>query len=87
MAVLPWEILYSKALQSESEGLLEAHRIAVEAMLQRLYILTFEDRPVMAARTREKRALCTALSDLRVLRAAFKGSRDKRNVPVQTLRP
>ena len=71
MATGSWEILYNTALQSEPESLLDAHRVAVDAILRRLIFLTFHDMSVTAANAREKRALCLALSDLRVLRTAF----------------
>ena len=71
MAILSWEILYHKALQSEPKGLLGAHRVAVEAILQRLFFLTGGNMSVTVANTSEKRALYLALSDLRVLRTAF----------------
>ena len=69
MVILSWEILYHKALQSEPKGLLGAHRVAVEAILQRLFFLTGGNMSVTVAS--EKRALYLALSDLRVLRTAF----------------
>jgi hypothetical protein len=71
MAILSWEILYNKALQSEPNGLLESHRIAVKAIFQRLFFLDFGAIPLTVANFREKRALYLALSDLRVLRTAF----------------
>jgi hypothetical protein len=71
MPILSWETLYNKALQSEPNGLLDAHRIAVEAIFQRLFFLDFGAIPLTVANTREKRALYLALSDLRVLRTAF----------------
>jgi hypothetical protein len=70
-----WKILYNRALQSESETLLDANRMAVDAILQRMMFLTFGDMSTTMTKTREQRALCIALSDLRVLRTAFSALR------------
>jgi hypothetical protein len=72
VATCSWKVLYNSALQSEPESLLDAHQIAVDAILQRIMFLTFGDRTVTVAKIREQRALYIALSDLRVLRTAFK---------------
>jgi len=72
VATRPWKALYTIALQSEANSFLDAHRIAVDAILQRMIFLAYEDMSLTVAKTRERRALYVALSDLRVLRAAFR---------------
>lgn len=75
MVTLDWTILYDTALHSEPQDFLESHGHAVDAILKRLQIIGFDHVSPMGAEWREQRTLFLALSDLRVLRAAFEGFR------------
>lgn len=79
MAPLGWTAHYQDALRSEPENLLERIQIATQSIVSRLYRVAFHETTPNAT---EYRALCLALSDLRVLRASFVHSR-----PVQLAAP
>lgn len=64
-----WAALYQNALRSADAQLLEHSLVAIIAMHARLHAIGF---PAEAADKREQSALFLALSDLRVLRNAFR---------------
>lgn len=71
MARAAWAILYEDALRSEPQDLLERVQTATESIIDRLRQIGLAETTIHA---NEHRALCLALSDLRVLRVAFSHS-------------
>ena len=67
-----WKLLYNEALHSEGVNIRNAHRLAFEAIIERMKVLSFQMPPVTEAHTRELNALLLALSDLRALGVAWK---------------
>ena len=76
-ALACWTVHYEEALRSEPEFLLERIQTAAQSIVGRLKTIRRGDPTTHG---NEHRALCLALSDLRVLRIAF--SRSKRRFAV-----
>ena len=74
MPAFTWTIPYEQALRSGPEDLLDRIQTARMSILDRLHTTGFAESET---HLNEYRALCLALSDLRVLRIAFSHSRGK----------
>lgn len=72
MTAFAWTLPYQDALRSDPEYLLERIQFATETITARFYKIAFVEAMPNAI---EHRALCVALSDLRVLRTSFLHSR------------
>ena len=68
MAEYAWKILYEDALRSDSGDLLDRIQTATMSMIERFHTIALAKSTI---NVNEHRALCLALSDLRVLRTAF----------------
>jgi hypothetical protein len=68
MAAFAWKIPYEDALRSEPEDLLDRIQTATMSIIDRFHTIALAESTIHLG---EHRALCLALSDLRVLRIAF----------------